>query len=156
MCCQSAASSGSTSFMPRTAWIVGAPMRLCNRLDVDRLSFRLEVGRGRLAAVGRAYVIGNDLLEFLGDRVAFEGDGLLSIDLDRGDGYLARARKADADVGHLRFARAVDHTAHRGDAHGLDTGIACTPFRHLRAQVGLDLVGEFLEVGARGPSTAGT
>src|SRR5271154_5191007 len=116
MCCQSAASSGSTSFMPRTAWIVGAPMRLSNRLDVDRLSFRLEVGRGRFAAVGRAHVIGDDLLEFLGDAFALEGDGFLPIDEDRGDGHFARARKADSDVGHLRFARTVHDAAHHRHA----------------------------------------
>src|SRR4029077_6192188 len=106
---QSVASSGSTSFMPRTAWIVGTAMRLRNRLDVDRWLLRLELSRGWLTAIGRAHVIGDDLLEFLGDVVAFQRDGLLPVDVDRRHGHLARARQADADVGHLRFAGTVDH-----------------------------------------------
>src|SRR5258706_9104336 len=62
----SAASSGNTSFMPRTAWIVGASTGLRDRLDADRFLVGLEMRCRRLAAVGRAHVVGDDLLEFLG------------------------------------------------------------------------------------------
>ncbi len=115
---------------------------------------RREVRGARFAAVGRAHVIGDDLLEFLGDALALERDGLLAVDVHRRDGHFARARQADADVGHLRFARAVDHAAHDGDAHLLHAGVAGAPLRHLRAQVGLDLVGELLEVGAGRPAAS--
>src|ERR1043165_970164 len=71
---QSAASSGSTSFMPRTAWIVAATV-LDDRLDIDRFP-RAFRQLARLAAVPAAHVGRDDLLEFLGDTVALEGDGL--------------------------------------------------------------------------------
>src|SRR5205085_5711987 len=96
--------------------------------------------RGGLAAVRRAHVIRDDALELLGDALALERDGLLAVDVDGRDRYLAGAGKADADVGHLRFARAVHDAPHHGDRHDLDAGIAHTPRSRLRAQPLPDLV----------------
>src|SRR5262245_33390578 len=50
----------------------------------------------------------HDRLELLGDALAFQGDRLLAVDIDRRDRDFAGAGKADADVRVLRFARAID------------------------------------------------
>src|SRR4029079_10828731 len=84
--------------------VPGRTRRLVRLPDGDRLPLRPEVRRRRLAAVCRAHVVGDDLLELLGDVVALEGDGLLAVDEDRRDRDLARARQADAHVRHLRLA----------------------------------------------------
>src|SRR4029077_15715635 len=97
--------------MPRTAWIVPA-MALQDRLDRERFPVRLEVRPRRLATVGRAYVVEDDLLEFLGDSLALERHRLLAVDVHRCDGNLAGAWQTDADIGHLRLAGAVDDAAH--------------------------------------------
>src|SRR6266446_4101994 len=158
--CHNVASSGRTSFMPRTAWILPAmgldtsrgPLN--DRLDGDGNGIgsgrRLEVRRCRLAAIGRANVIGNDLLELLGDALALERDRLLTIDVDRRDRDLTGAGQANADVGHFRFARAVDHATHDRHRHALNPGIARAPTRHLLAQIRLDFFAELLEYGAGG------
>ena len=52
---------------------------------------------------------------------------------------LASAGQADADVGVLALARAVDDAAHHRDLHRLDARIARLPHRHLRAQEVVDL-----------------
>ncbi len=88
-------------------------------------------------------------LELLGDALALQRHRLLAVDEHRRDRLLARARQPDADVGRLRLAGAVDDAAHHRHVHLLDAGVARAPHRHLRAQVGLDLLGELLEVGAR-------
>src|SRR6185437_2227794 len=67
----------------------------------DRFPLGAQVGCRRLAAVRRADVVGDDLLEVLRNPVALEGDGLLAVDEYRGDGHLAGAGEADPHVRHL-------------------------------------------------------
>src|ERR1043165_6279368 len=70
-----------------------------------------RLDRDPLAAVLLLHVAIDDRLEFLGDALAFQGHGLLAVDVHRRDRRLARSRQADADVGVLRFSRAVHHAA---------------------------------------------
>ena len=78
---------------------------------------------------------------------------LLAVDEHRGRA-LAGAGQADADVGMLALARAIDDAAHHRDVHALYTRIAALPDRHLLAQPGLDAVGQFLEQSAGGPAAS--
>src|SRR6185437_16355976 len=80
-------------------------VELSDCLDGNRLVLRYERRRLRFAAVRRAHVIDDDALEFLGDSLALERDGLLSIDVHGRDGRFAGAGQRDAEVGELRFAR---------------------------------------------------
>src|SRR5690606_20035306 len=99
-------------------------------------------------------IVFHDLLEFLSNRVALQGDRALAIDEDRSGRNFASARKADADVGMTAFARTIDHAAHYGHVHGFNAGIACLPHGHLPTQEGLYAVGQLLEEGAAGaPAT---
>ena len=129
----SAISSGSTSFMPRIACSDAAHEAALIGIACLRSGCALRAGR-----VVVADVVLDDRLELLGDAPALERHGLLAVDVDRRDRHLVGARQADADVGVLRFARAVDHAAHHRDLHLLDARIALLPDRHLRAQVVLD------------------
>src|SRR5690349_1011990 len=124
--------------------------------DSDPLLFGAQMWRRGLAAVGRPHVIEDNLLELLRDPVAFKRHGLLAIDVDRRNGYLSGPGKADPDVGHFRFAGTVHHASHHGDRHVLDTVIALAPTGHLSAQIGLDLVGQFLEKFALCPAASRT
>src|SRR5699024_3591075 len=108
-----------------------------------------------LAHKAAFHILFHDLLELFGDPIAFQGDGLLAILVDRGDRALAGSGQADADVGVFAFARAVDDATHDGDRHVLDTNVLATPLRHAVADVRLNALGELLEVGARGSATAG-
>src|SRR5690606_1718225 len=92
--------------------------------------------------------------EFLCDAVALQGDAAFAVDIDRRRGDFARAGQADADVGVTAFARTIDHATHDRDVHGLDTGIARLPDRHLVAQIALYAVGKLLEHRAAGASAA--
>src|SRR6185503_6095496 len=94
----------------------------------------LERLDGDSLAVFSADVVFDDRLEFLGDAIALERDGLFAVDVDRGDGHLAGAGKADADVRVLRFAGAVHHAAHHRDPHGFHAGVRLAPDRHLVTQ----------------------
>ena len=94
--------------------------------------------------------------ERLDDGVAAQRGGELAVDVHGRDGLLESARKRDADVRVLRFAGSVDDASHHRDLHLFDAGVLLLPHRHLLAQVGLDLVGHFLEEGAGGASAAGT
>ena len=89
------------------------------------------------------------------DLVALQRGEQAAIDVDRGFRFFEGAGQRDADVGVLRFAGAVDHAAHHGDFHFFDARVAVFPDGHLLAQVGLDLLGHFLEEGAGGASAAG-
>ena len=98
----------------------------------------------------------DDRLELFGDAIALERHGLLAIHVHGRHGLLPAAGQRDADVGELRFAGPVDHAAHHRDVHLLHTRVLRTPHGHLVAQVGLDLVRELLEEGARRAPAAGT
>ena len=64
--------------------------------------------------------------------------------------------QADADVGVLALARAVDDAAHDRDLEFLDARVfVAFQDRHLRAQVVVDLLRQFLEGGAGGAAAAG-
>src|ERR1700675_4681903 len=80
---------------------------------------------------------------------------LLAVDEHGRGGRLAGPRQRDADISLLRFARAIDDAAHHRDGKRLDAGIAALPFRHLGADEVLDVAGELLEGGGRGPPAAG-
>src|SRR5262249_45888935 len=84
------------------------------------------------------------------DPVAFQRGKEAAVDVNRGLRFLERPGQRDAQVGMLRFARAVDHAAHDGDFHLFHTGVAALPQRHLFAKVGLDLLCHFLEERAGG------
>ena len=86
--------------------------------------------------------------------LAAQGQRLAAVDEHRRGRALAGARQADADVGVLALAGAVDDAAHDRDVQGLDARIALLPDRHLRAQIGLDAIRQLLEIGARGPPAA--
>src|SRR5687768_3247753 len=98
-----------------------------NRLDGDSL-----------LAVLLADVALDDRLEFLGDALALERHGLLAVDVHRRHRHFAGARQADADMGVLRLAGAVDHAAHHRDAHFFHARIGLLPDRHLLAQKSFD------------------
>ena len=72
--------------------------------------------RGSFRRVLRADVIIYQLAERDGEFIviAVQGDELLAVDVDRATGLFARAGEADADVGGLGFAGAVDDAAHHG------------------------------------------
>ncbi len=55
--------------------------------------------------VAALHVVLDDGLEFLGDALALEGDGLFAIDVHRRDRHFAGTGKGDADVGVLGFTR---------------------------------------------------
>ena len=114
-----------------------------------------EFGALRLLAVVGFDVVVEDLLELGDDGVAAEGGGELAVDVDGSDGILEGAGKTDAEVGVLGFSGAVDDAAHDGELELLDAGIPLAPLGHGVAEVGLDLLGELLEVGAGGATAAG-
>src|SRR5262245_55531292 len=98
------------SFIPRTAWmvwVIGYAAVL--RDGLRRLVVVRTLAPPRAAgAIGRAHVLFDDPLEVFGDALALERDRLRTVDVDRRDRTLARARQADTDVRVLRFARPVD------------------------------------------------
>ncbi len=112
--------------------------------------------RNRAARVLALHVVFDDRLKLLGDAVSLERHRALAVDEHRRHRRLARPGQADADVGVLALARSVDHAAHHGDVHRLDAGILSTPYRHLVAQVVLDLLRQLLEEGAGGAAAPGT
>src|SRR5580692_5513809 len=86
--------------------------------------------------------------------ITFESGEQASIHVDRSLWFLECAWQRDADVGVLRFAGAVDHTAHDSQLHFFHANVAAFPGGHLLAQVGLNLLSHFLEEGAGGASAA--
>ncbi len=101
------------------------------------------------------HVVVEDLLELGDDGIAAQRSRKLAVDVDRRNGILECARQADAEVGVLRFAGAVDDAAHHGELQLFDAGILLAPFGHGGAQVALNLLGELLEIGARRAAAAG-
>src|SRR5690242_20231968 len=75
-------------------------------------------------------VLLDDGLKFLRDAIAFQGDRLFSILVNRSDGPLAGAGEADSDVGVLALAGAVHDASHHGDGHVLDALEMPTPLGH--------------------------
>src|SRR6476661_55785 len=98
------------SFMPLTA------------LSFSAMCSARSDGLGRVAE-SLGDVVLDECVEFGGDVVAAQGQGLLAVDEDGGRRSLAGARQADADVGVLALAGAVDDAAHHGHLHLLDTGV---------------------------------
>jgi hypothetical protein len=79
---------------------------------------------------------------------------VLAVDIDGTGRRFTGARQADADVGGLRLAGAVDDAAHHGETHGLDTLIARLPFRHALANIPLDAFRQLLECRTGGAAAA--
>ena len=109
---------------------------------------------GGLAVVALDVVV-EDLLELGDDGVAAQRGRELAVDVDGSDGILKSAGQADAEVGVLRFAGAVDDAAHDGELELFDAGIFLAPLGHGGAQVALNLLGELLEIRARRAAAAG-
>src|SRR5436190_14481298 len=78
-------------------------------------TFFIALGSGGLGAVLFADVILDERLELLRDALALERHGLATVDVHRRDRHLVRSGQADADVGVLGFAGAIDHAAHHCD-----------------------------------------
>src|SRR5258706_6648767 len=147
------------SFIPRSARI-GSLMSICRArlhrgFDPDVSLFVGSVAPHPSAfSVGRADVLLDQLLEFLGDTLALQGHGLFPVHVYRRDRTLAGTREADADVGVLALPGAVHNAAHHRDVHLLHSRETLAPAGHLLAQVALDLVRELLESGAGGTAAA--
>ena len=106
-------------------------------------------------AVAALDVVVEDGLELFDDVVAFEGGEEFAVYVDGGLGFLEGAGEGDADVGVFGFPGAVDDAAHDGELELFDAGVLLLPLGHGRDEVGLDALGEFLEVGAGGAAAAG-
>src|SRR3974390_452533 len=84
---------------------------------------------GALAVVA-LYVLVEDLLE-LGDYgIAAQRGVELAVDVNGSLGFLKGAWQADAEIGVLRFAGAVDHATHDRELELLHPGIAFAPLGH--------------------------
>ena len=100
-------------------------------------------------------VVVEDGLELFDDAVAFEGGEEFAVDVDGGLGFFEGAGKGDSDVGVLGFAGAVDDASHDGELELFNAGVLLLPLGHGGDEVGLDALGELLEVGAGGAAAAG-
>ncbi len=124
-----------------------------NRLDRNFLLARLYLAL-YTGGVVPSHVIIDQRLEFFGDAIAFQRDGLFAVDVYGRHGPFARARQRYADGGQLGLSRSIDHAAHDSDVHVFDARKFVFPHRHLIAQISLDLVGQLLEKRAGGaPAT---
>src|SRR5450830_1677375 len=107
---------------------------------------------GSYFSVVTLHIIQDNVLEFFHDALAAQGDHFFAIDKHRRGRRFAGAGQADADVGMLRFTGAVDDAAHHGHVHRFHARIGFFPFRHLLAQIGLDVVrpqpGQAITIGA--------
>ncbi len=99
-------------------------------------------------------VIVEDSPEFLDDFVSAQGSQQPAIHINGSFRLLECAGERDTQVSVLRFAGPVNDASHDRDFHFFNAGMAFFPRRHLLAQVGLDLLGHFLEEGAGGPSAS--
>src|SRR5215471_19643507 len=107
-----------------------------------------EMRRARLLfrdGVALRDVIVEDLEELGHDAVALERELEGAVHEDGRLGLLEGAGQGDADVRVLALARAVDDAPHHRDVELLHAGILRLPHRHLLAEIGLDLLGHFLE-----------
>ena len=106
-------------------------------------------------AVALLDVVVEDDFELVDDVVAAEGHGEFAVDVDGGVGVLEGAGERDADVGVLGLAGAVDDAAHDGELELFDAGVLLLPLGHGFDEIGLDALGELLEVGGGGAAAAG-
>src|SRR3954467_7961449 len=102
------------SFMPLTAPSFSAISFVERSAFSVRRRACLPAQRSTLNAEPLLDVVLDDLVELAGDVLAAQGHRLLPVDEDGGGGRLAGAGQADADVGMLALARAVDDAAHHG------------------------------------------
>src|SRR5271157_1357759 len=141
----------------RDLWHPARFLRVVREIAPEMGCFSMRAGRGSalcaLAVVALDVAI-EDLLELGYDGVAAEGGGEFAVDVDGGFGLLEGAGEADAQVGVLGFAGTVDDAAHDRYLEFLDAGILLAPLGHGGAQVGLDLLGQFLEIGTGGAAAA--
>src|SRR5574337_1991029 len=121
---------------------------------LHRSSLMRAIGHGLPEAA--LDVVLDDAMEVLGDALAAQRHRLPAVDEHRSRRRLAGAGQADADVGMLALAGAVDDAAHDRDSQRLDAGITLAPARHHRAQVVVDALGEHLEGLARRAPAART
>jgi len=73
---------------------------------------------------------------------------VLAVDEHRAVGRFAGAGQADADVGRLRFTRAVDHASHHREGERFHALVLLLPHRYLIADVLLRPFSQLLERGA--------
>src|SRR5581483_4759455 len=101
-------------------------------------------------------VIVENLDEFRDDAVTLQRGEQTSVDVDRSFRLFECTGKRYSDIGVFRFAGAVDDAPHYGEFHLFDARVVRLPSRHLLAEIGLNLLGHFLEKGASGASATGT
>src|SRR5256885_12489218 len=97
------------------------------------------------AAIVIRHIVIHQPLEFLGDAFALERDGFHPVHEHRRDRGPVRTRQADTDIGLLAFAGTVDHATHHPNTHLPDPWVLRPPYRHLPAQIPLDLLRQFLD-----------
>src|SRR5271154_912287 len=144
------ACSGRMSFIPRTACIFVAMKGnlVCGN---GRPVFGRRRGRGSVMAF---HVALNHRMEFPSDVIALERDRLNAVNVNWRYWIFASPRQTDADVCALALAWAIDHAPHYRDVHVFHARIARAPQRHLRAQIALNSIGQFLKKRAsRAPAT---
>src|SRR5439155_10578086 len=97
-----------------------------------------------------------DVNELGNNLVALQRGEKAAIDVYGRLGLLERPGERDAQAGVLGFAGTVDHASHHCNFHFFDAVVAALPYRHLLAQIGLNLLRHLLEESAGGASAAGT
>lgn len=94
-------------------------------------------------------------LKFFGYMLAFQGDGFDAILEHRCYWRFASTWQADADIGVFTFKGAIDDAAHHCHFHVFYPLVFAFPDRHLFPQIGLDILGQPLEVVACGAAASG-
>ena len=97
----------------------------------------------------------HDFLKLFGNPVAFQRNRFFAVFINRRYRGFAGAGQADADIGVFAFARPVDHATHNRHFHGFNARILGAPYRHLIAQIALDVHRQFLEIIAGGATATG-
>src|SRR6185436_11495068 len=148
---------GSTTMLSRDSRMACIASRWSGR-NAEKPQTRWSASASRRSASGVVVldVVIDQALEFGGELVvgAAQGRGVAPVDEHRAARLLAGAGQADADIGGLRFPRAVDHAAHHRERHRFHAFVRGLPFRHPVADVALDALGQLLERAARRAAAA--
>src|ERR1035438_6801648 len=126
------------------------------RANINRCIASLILPRSyEFLAHGRLPVVALDvaveyLLEVGDDGIAVQRLQQLAVHIHRRLGIFECAWEADAEVGMLGFAWAVDDAAHDGEFQFFHAGILLAPLGHRAAEITLYLLGQLLEVSRSG------
>src|SRR5687768_13495051 len=110
---------------------------------------------GRFLRIFHLHVFIDDLAKFSRDIVSLQSNGFAPIDVNWRYRALSRSRKADADIGMLAFAGAIDDASHHRQGHVLYAIIFFTPYQHLLANISLYAFRQLLKISAGCASTSG-